>query len=237
MGDILRQYDWNNHKEMPQERLIDTFMKLPFVDQLRVYRTLKPRRKLLLRKAYDEFKKEKEKESIRKKISLLIEPINKYLSNDTIKTYDEALLILGILIGNNPDLSQKLDDNNDKEEGSFNGTKKKMLELLKLLEPRYRGGFGDSPMDVYNILDSLEYIPAYSSAKQDVDFKNKWVEYFMVLGTGEKRRAQIIKAILSYEILQDEWNKWLAKIPEKTRREAFTLTYKLFERVTKGDHY
>ncbi len=221
----MSTFGWNNHIEVNRDKLLEEFMKLDFSDKLKVYRILKEARRKLLRKTYDKWIIQKAKDKEREEIDFMVYPLGDYRYN--VKSRDEALLTLSILLRTHPLTSEKLSANNDKKEGSFNDTKRKMLELIADISPRYTGGFGLAPDEVYEALYNLEYIAPQSHTKRDAGFKEKWSSYYKAIGVGKDRRENIIDAIQTFEIPKKDWDKWYSKISDELEFEAFDFQGKI----------
>ncbi len=221
----LNKFNWNNHKEVNKDKLLEEFMKLDFINRLKVYRILKEARRKLLRKTYNEWIIQKAVDKEREEIDFMVYPLGTDIDN--IGTRNEALLTLSILLGNHPLMSEQLSANNDKKEGSFNNTKRKMLELIAEIIPRYKGGFGVAPDEVYEALYNLEYISPQSHNQRNVGFKEKWNSYYKAIEVSKDKRTNIIAALQQPKLSQAEWDEWYSKISDELELEAFTFQEKI----------
>jgi hypothetical protein len=179
------KFSWNNHKEMNQLQLAKEFYALVMADKLAVYRFLLPKRRLLLRKAWEKHLKQREQYDFRERVRKVIR-ILPSLYTDNIHNEKELDLLIQLILLARPDRREPSQSpekdifikmpNGDmvkmegkyKERDSFDATKKKMLSHLAKMCYRYTGGFGESPCDLYEQLKLLEYIESTSYKKADI---------------------------------------------------------------------
>ena len=244
MGDILLQYDWNNHKGMNGERLVSEFYNLSLSDKLKVYRTLRATRKTLLHKGYKAHKKNLIAEQLENDIKLTLEPIKELLCESDIKTRDEMLLTLGLILEHCTTriYYESEDDGKNqasikRDEESFESTQTKMLDWIDKLSFRATGLTSNHNQGLHEAIKELVYhkphpIEATLSIYQ-IDFE----AYYLFLGVGKTRVKTISKALVNMIKSYNELSRrkplvciralhiWAVKIPNYLIDDAQDFLY------------
>jgi hypothetical protein len=237
MSDILLQYSWNNHKELPQEKFINEFLKISLIDKLKVYRVLSDRRKVLLRKGYNKWKILEDKKVFDVNRKYVLSPLASYINMEEFKTDEEILLTLGILITDATvgDFYDKSSPNHNIEQDSFEKLKEKMIAMYELMHLRGKGYLPHKEDDFYVRLKEIAYIPQSTLSEMITRKKNKWLKCYLYIGIGKGRAERIVGAlakrskILSnrsdYALLESnkKYLNWLNNIPQNKQYEAIKL--------------
>lgn len=243
MGDILVQYDWNNHKVMNGERLYNLFCKASLSDKAKVYRALKPKRRKLLKKVWSNQRNQRENTEKKKRfqelVSNALSPFG-YLNNEDIKNHNELLLTIGLLYESFTDTIEYEEDkhrNASKGESDFQKEKAKMIDWLDIL--LYREGIStiNKYQDLCATIEGIEYVPPFTLAQQLKFYKSDYSKLYRALEVGDDRAKRIASALsdivksvagaTTAEIVTtkqhqsaDLFNVWLDSLPDNLISEA-----------------
>ncbi len=240
MSNILFGHEWNNHKEISQTRLVELFLDLSPDRQKEVYKSLTSKRKLVLEKGYEKLRIQISKDLFERNIKHTLKPLDNFLDIKNIKTSDELLLTLGILIYDSSinHYQDKENSNSNIEPDSFNNTKEKMLTLIETLELRKRGGLPAKKDTLYSMLSELEYIAPTTSKQMIARKKKEWGEYYNFIGVGEIRTNEIVNALIErvkqtennniedykmFTVKQIEWKDWYRSTSDIAKQQAALL--------------
>lgn len=203
MNNIVRQYDWNNHKEINQKKLTNLFVKLKLADKLAVYRVLSDRRRLILRKGYEKWRQVQDREDFEKDKLFLLKPFIEDIDISDIKTGEELDLTIAMLLMT--DYRAYIDYNTSnlsKEEESFERTKEKMIGWIGSI------GMRNNPTARYQVdlentiehnlmleLEKLKYVAPTTLIQYRKIETSKWKECYIHIGVGEERAKRLAMGI------------------------------------------
>lgn len=198
MSNILIQYDWNNHKEMSQKKLTNMFMKLSLSDKKKVYKVLSDKRKVVLRKGYDKWKKEQDIERIESLKQLVSIPFGDLLDISDLITENEIILTLGILLfekGTSLRFENRYTSNHKNERESFENIKEKFIKFYFIMKIRKREyDIMNNEDELMNQLLNIEYIP--NTLSGHVKYRKKeWLQCYIYIGVGKERAERITRAL------------------------------------------
>ena len=210
MIDIIKQFDWNNHKLMNKERLYQEYMKLSSNNKNKVLDCLTISRKNLLNKMIS--KEEKNKPI--PEIEFVLMPLHYFLSSADIKSYDEAALTFEIIRNRRYlEYNEKKESNYNLEEISFNNAKTEMIRLSKIMAKRnaqIEVNDKEKQEDrehLIQLLNNLEYTEVVTQSEL-IDKKFKpWEEAYISIGVPSSRAKKIVRGLKQFLIYVDNLGK------------------------------
>ena len=237
MNNILRQYDWNNHKALSKKELGKLFIELSLSDKIKIYKHLKPMRRQLVKKEW-EAKRIREKEiKLKELIEISSELIFEDVYDTEIKSEEEALLTIGIILFDKEDFQvpDEPSSNYGTEEESFHKSLDKTYALIHKMFYRKYNEIPDEKVAFMDELYNFEYVPPLTENELWENRRKKWHLLYQAIGMGVNR-ADIITRALKKQIIIiggcdmfcdddicDIVEKWEDKIDVDTHNKALEL--------------
>ncbi len=247
MFNITQKLEWNNHKDMNSLRLINEFMKLTLTDRVKVYKFLSEKRRRLLRKSYDGWKKKNDEKNLRLEIELLTKSLSDFIDINEIKTYDEALLTFAIMAycSDITHYGYEKNPNQHKEKDSFERSKNKMIVWLQELDKRLDDEIEFLGYDNLIIeLKQVNYIEPKTKNEYFKIQKELWKRLYKHINVGKERGELIVKALakriqyidslagFNYREKEDDENEeWFYDVTYNIQTVAYNLLDKLTSEI------
>ncbi len=247
MSNILIQYDWNNHKELNQQKLTEEFIKLSLSNKIKVYRILSNRRKTILRKGYDRWKKIQNEMNWEENKLDYLRLLKEDMEMSDIKTDLELDLTVAILLTLDHRAYIDYDTSNlSKEEESFERAKEKMIGWIGSIgmrnnpTARYQDDLEDTIEHKLVLeLEKLKYVAPTTLTKHKNTEMAKWKEWYQHIGVGKERANRLVaglgKQIVYYHYngkisdKQLEYNDWKDNVIEDEEAYFSGMLYEILE--------
>lgn len=203
---MKNRYEWNNTKEIDNQKLYHEFLKANISTKLLIYRILNPIRRDNLRKKWDKEKKKKNIESFLNHAKNVLKNVSDYIEigetkeESDIKDIYELWLICGIIqdIGLYP-LRIESAINLERDKDSFNTTKEKMIKWLDELQKREHGMFARVTPLMFE-LDDIKYKKPSTKKEWQLQERKRFFLMMQEVGIGKQRANNLIKLLEQWSV-------------------------------------
>lgn len=218
MSNLKNKYEWNNPKELNNEKLYAEFKASSEQDKEVILGFLnEDRRKMLHIKSVEEQKEEQIK-SFLEDVNFILSPLKGFIElGNTIKGSEikndyELMLIYQIYqmmhkLRIKPLITVKKRDIKT-EQISFNKAREKMIDFINIMNERKYGIFAPiKENDLIKQLEAVEYAPATREQDAKDGTKTIYLKMMLTAGIGKERALKLIDGLVKYNQSIDKLNE------------------------------
>lgn len=248
MSNLKIKYDWNNPKELSNDRLFNEFVKCSFQDKLTIYKLLNNSRRKILRKEWDNKKEEKIIKSFLEDVNFILSPLKGFIElGNTIKgseiknDYELMLIYQMMYMIRIEFLSTVKKRDIPAEQTSINSAIKRMIDFINIMNERKYGILAPiKENDLIKQLEAIEYAP--QTREQDAKDATKTIYLKMMdtAGIGKDRALKLFGGLVKYNQSLNKLNKkdkqlhrealisFDSQIPNEFKADAQSYFYHIF---------